>query len=88
MRLIDADKIGLTDFEIISCNGDYKAALQILINKINEAPTIDAVPVVHGEWILITSPSILYKHYRCSECGEMVYNKRLYCSNCGDKMIG
>lgn len=46
MRLIDADKIGLTDFEIISCNEDYKAALQILINKINEAPIIDAVPVI------------------------------------------
>ena len=24
MRLIDADEICLTDFEIVMCNGDYK----------------------------------------------------------------
>ena len=23
-RLVDADKLGLTDFEIVMCNGDYK----------------------------------------------------------------
>ena len=29
MRLIDADEIGLTDFEIVMCNGDYKEALKM-----------------------------------------------------------
>lgn len=47
MRLIDADEIGLTDFEIVMCDGSYKKALEMLINKIANAPTIDAVPVIH-----------------------------------------
>jgi len=45
-RLIDADKLGLTDFEIIMCGGDYKEALKMLIEKIENAPTVDAEPVV------------------------------------------
>lgn len=41
-RLIDADKIGLTDFEIILCqNGNpFKNALEMLLEKIEKAPTI------------------------------------------------
>ena len=39
MKLIDADKIGLTDFEIVMCNGDYKKALKMLLDKISNQPT-------------------------------------------------
>ena len=39
MRLIDADKIGLTDFEILMCNGDCKEALKMLLDKISNQPT-------------------------------------------------
>ena len=46
MKLIDAEPIGLTDLEIIMCDGNYKKALEILIDKIANAPSIDAVPVV------------------------------------------
>lgn len=46
MRLIDADKLGLTDFEIFMCDGDYKEALKMVLSKIDSAPAIDAVPVV------------------------------------------
>ena len=45
MSLIDKDKLGLTDFEIVSCK-DYKEVLQKLLNKIDSAEVIDAVPVV------------------------------------------
>ena len=41
MRLIDADAIGLTDMEIIMCDGDYKEALKMLIDKIDNSPTIE-----------------------------------------------
>lgn len=41
MRLIDADKLGLTDFEILLCNGDYKEALKMLLQKIEDAETIE-----------------------------------------------
>ena len=47
MRLIDGDKIGLTDFEIIMCNGDYKEALKMLLNKIDNAPTIAQPEIIH-----------------------------------------
>ena len=47
MRLIDRDKIGLTDFEIIMCNGDYKEALKMLLNKIDNAPTIAQPEIIH-----------------------------------------
>ena len=46
MRLIDANKLGLTDFEIVMCDGDYKEALKLVLSKIRNAPTVDAVPVV------------------------------------------
>lgn len=47
MRLIDGDKIGLTDFEIIMCNGNYKEALKMLLNKIEDAPTIEQPEIIH-----------------------------------------
>ena len=40
-RLIDADLLGLTDMEIIMCDGNYKEALKMLIDKIDNAPTIE-----------------------------------------------
>ncbi len=41
-RLIDAGKIGLTDFEIILCQkgNPFKNALEMLLEKIENAPTI------------------------------------------------
>lgn len=47
-RMIDADLLGLTDMEIIMCDGDYKEALKMLLDKIEHAPTIDPEP----QWIL------------------------------------
>ena len=42
-RLIDANKVGLTDFEIILCQADenpYKSGLKMLLDKIEKMPTI------------------------------------------------
>ena len=41
-RLIDANKIGLTDFEMILCQKEnpFKNALEMLLEKIVNAPTI------------------------------------------------
>ena len=41
-RVIDADKIGLTNFEIILCQkgNPFKNALEMLLKKIENAPTI------------------------------------------------
>ena len=54
MRLIDADKVGLTDLEIMMCDGNYKTALIMLEEKIRTAPTIEAEPVKHGRWIPVS----------------------------------
>lgn len=32
--------VGLTDFEIIMCNGDYREALKIVLEKIAKAPSV------------------------------------------------
>ena len=53
-------------------------------DDIADAPTVDAVEVVHGRWIICSDGYFPY----CSECktepkhGEMTN----YCPNCGAKM--
>ena len=57
------------------------------IADIDNAPTVDAVEVVHGWWIHDYN-----NLYGCSECGERetMSPKKLknYCPNCGAKMDG
>ena len=75
-RLVDANKleesVKITD----------KPAWMV----VRDAPTVDAVEVVHGEWI--------YDHwceFKCSNCGHWSDSKPYkgrenYCPNCGAKM--
>jgi hypothetical protein len=67
----------------------YKAAIDDMTQAIKAAPTIDAVPVVHGRW---KSGGILNE---CQVCGEIyslnggnVWRPWNYCPNCGAKMDG
>ena len=39
-RLVDADRLGMTDFEIVMCNGDYKELAKMVLEKIENAPTV------------------------------------------------
>ena len=63
---------------------------------IENAPTVDAVEVVHGHWImtLYTTTSkrgrvIANKKFACSVCGYHNGRKQSnYCPNCGAKMDG
>ena len=60
---------------------------------IEEFPTVDAAPVVHGRWMEIED-SWGDCHYQCTECGEEwnleagtpAENNMNYCPNCGAKM--
>lgn len=88
MRLIDADyaKDALHYIPWI----DYSATDRV----IDETPTIDAVPVVHGRW----DDSGRYKFWdgskaiRCSVCGACLTEEDVdrfewfYCPICGAKM--
>ena len=94
MRLIDADaliveiKTCLWDWE--SVNGIMaKTVLNQTITDIGNMPTIDAVPVKHGKWI-VKGQDIF-----CSVCGEEsaytwsgASKFSNYCPNCGAKMDG
>lgn len=61
------------------------------LTDLEDAPTIDAVPVVHGEWI---DESFGYNWYgKCSVCGEAYnidswYGSFNFCPNCGARMDG
>ena len=97
MRLIDADAEFLVTANygcgITEC---YRITVaEYLGENMNKIPTIDAVPVVHGDWII--KPHGTYGQLRafCSACGKhsgiggIVSNqKKPYCPNCGAKMDG
>lgn len=81
MRLIDGDALrdefdpdDKTDFDATGIR-----------HYIASAPTIDAVPVVHGRWDFGRT----FNHidfYVCSECGAPTQGKPPFCCNCGAKM--
>lgn len=66
-------------------------AFDYCIKRINEQPTIEAVPVVHGEWIESEFPE---EKFCCSVCGgacwyydcEGEVARSRFCPNCGAKM--
>ena len=94
-RLIDADSLkeGIAELKrspwyknrmIPSIHAGIKEALEVVeLLCIDKEPTIDAVPVRHGKWIVTP----LYT--KCSECGEsFMLMPQNYCPNCGADMRG
>lgn len=87
-RLIDANVIirdltaMMSEYDAISLDG--------MIRGLTQAPTVDAVEVVHGRWIGETGGYMWRQN--CSVCNEPVYNKMKpyynYCPYCGAKMDG
>lgn len=67
---------------------DGKEAVDV--DDIDDAPSIDAVPVVHGHWILRKENSIydMTYQYECSQCAQPNRSQTNYCPNCGSKMNG
>ena len=90
MRLIDADalKKEIDDY----WNPDM--AVSEIWGVIDNAPTVDAVLVKHGRWIVDTKfgNDVLSggKMVICSRCGKggRFDGGSPYCSNCGAKMDG
>ena len=100
-RLIDANalkwKIGQVRLYVASLRYGKTILGKILesyrkavFEEIDNAPTVDAVEVVHGRWIEKWHRNILgdYPRFHCSECGEDKPNAihTNYCPNCGAKM--
>ena len=87
MRLIDADAL-FAEYENVDWynNADRDEIAERLVLQ---APTIDAVEVVHGKWKRKMVDNGFNVDWVCSKCGYRVmtdfvsYN---YCPNCGAKM--
>ena len=93
MRLIDLD-----DDDIVYCGDDGE---YVKYNIPADMPTVDAVPVRHGKWIIRDNPGTGWYRITCSECGEDVTstapcigffpNAKVvwdYCPYCGADMRG
>lgn len=91
MRLIDADAITTKTFVDFVGNQDYISFGDALW-MISELPTVEAKPVLHGEWIKGDTGE-----WQCSVCREencyaycepLKRFTDLYCPNCGADMRG
>ncbi len=108
MRLIDADALNdsmyheafETDSELQKWDSGCWIRYKMFENHLDNAPTIDAVPVVRGEWVVREYQSSLFgvdRDWACSECEEVIdlgddelhplHDAGLnFCPNCGAKM--
>ena len=85
-RLIDADALSV---QVLDASYWDNQDEDVIWNLVQDAPTVDAVEVVHGRWV---NPYInRYGHpcHCCSVCGfKASYQDKNYCPNCGAKMDG
>ena len=85
-RLIDANALIEKREEMWKDRCDY---MVVRVTNIENAPTVDAVPVVHAKWELYPSD----RSIRCTNCKlefsliHMPYTRN-HCPNCGAKMDG
>ena len=80
MKLIDADEILKEKYLESPHYFDYVVSVE----EIENAPTIEAEPVRHGEWKICCDGYYPY----CSVCKEEPIGRKMskYCPNCGAKM--
>lgn len=85
-RLIDADALK-ANFVVLGEFANDLWHVGVIRRAIDNAPTVDAVPVVHGRWIEVPS---MAPEYACSVCGATFEwwerSEAHYCPNCGAKM--
>jgi hypothetical protein len=89
-RLIDANKLEVKMCGLCDEFGTDHLFIDAIVYEIGNAPTVDAVEVVHGRWIMketmIRSP--FAKNAYCSVCLEETSDAHNYCPNCGAKIDG
>ena len=91
-RLIDANavqaKIEKTMFKLIAnqAKAELAAALSYVTDIIEETPTIDAEPVVHGHWA--KHNFLGHEQFACSECQTLGSPQWKRCPVCEAKMDG
>ena len=95
VRLIDANALPNYKCQMTATIGDRKGPAEmrfVFWQDIEKAPTISAVPEVHGRWEYNIGS---YSTPKCSCCGwhipyseDSVLDARNYCPNCGAMMDG
>ena len=94
MRMIDADKFVIEEL----CNRDetyyhdtFVSGVRSVMKEIVTAPTVDAVEVVRGHWIMhIDDLFPTESTQECSVCHEhesITLVNDNFCPNCGAKMM-
>ena len=94
MRLIDVDA-RIEEIKKVNCTGcnNYNGIrcracwVDDAIGLFDDAPTVDAVEVVHGRWDRVKFFAHATLHH-CSICGHAEIKTYNYCPNCGAKMDG
>ena len=96
MRLIDADEMKVV-YIPSEIEGFEKmmVPVEVVLQNIDDMPTVDAVPVVTGTWKAVTDDGENYKRI-CTCCGkeapfdelEGVYLIYPHCPWCGARMDG
>lgn len=90
MRLIDADALKDAIKTYIQNSAFWTPVYKLLAKVIDDAPTIEAEPVRHGEWAHLGGDE-----WCCTVCGEVIHTEgswekptKKYCNECGAKMDG
>lgn len=100
MRLVDADALRREIGKLWETEPDGIELCKEIMKAVNHAPTLGAVPVVHGRWEEQTVNSNEEENYicdwqsaRCSVCKQYLTTPYMYyfehydyCPNCGAKM--
>ena len=92
LRLIDADALEKQGWIMNRTVAVDFQTMEMQTKKPTDFPTIDAVPVVHGEWVCVmTEEWCTFDECKCSVCGVVEYfnkgwKKFSYCPSCGAKM--
>lgn len=96
MRLIDAEELERLFNEQIEQGVGVIGAFDAFADALQDTPTVDAAPVVHGRWEDSIDEWFGTDVYTCSKCRESYVlvegtpkqNLWHYCPNCGAKMDG
>ena len=90
MRLIDADAL-LRNSDVFTVHTKEYGSIEVIpVDAVGDAPTVDAVPVVHGRWEHLGGDE-----WCCTVCGEVITTEgswvkpdKKYCYECGSQMDG
>ena len=88
MGLIDADKLTKRFKQLKGVDSLANMFITDVVKEIQGQPTVEAVPVVHGEWIYNENYT-----WECGNCGFLPFKGYIpeepgfnFCPNCGADM--